>query len=364
MDSEVEKFVKSCSSCLAVSPAHRPIPVTSTQLPKSPWEYVAVDFLGPLPSGQYILVVIDYFSRFMEVFFTRSTTSETTIKCLWQAFSRHGFPSRIKTDNATNLTSVIMEEFLATYGVAHITTPPLWPQANGEVERQNRSLLKRLQIAQLEKEDVEIALAKYLLAYNNTPHSSTGCCPAQLMFRRVLKDQLPSINHPSVQYEQAAERDAEKKFLQKSYADTKRRATPTNIALGDQVLVQAQRQNKLSPKFDPEPFVVVGHPSPTEVALRRGRSELRRSISAVKPVPSIECPAVSGESGVVSGQAEQTRCHIDAPESLVDTQTNTAVHVASQPTTKASQPGSPGNSSGILRSRFGREIRPIDRLNL
>jgi len=164
IDSEVEKFVKACSSCLAVSRPPNPLPITTTQLPCRPWEYVAMDFLGPLPSGKYVFVIVDYFSRFMEVFFAPSTSTEFTLKLLWQAFSRHGFPCRAKTDNATNFVSRSFEEFLATYGVAHITSPPLWPQANGEVERQNRSLLKRLKIAQLEGEDAEIALAKYLLA--------------------------------------------------------------------------------------------------------------------------------------------------------------------------------------------------------
>lgn len=42
------------------------------------------------------------------------------------------------------------ETFLRMHGVEHRTTTPLWPQANGEVERQNRSLLKCLQLAHLE----------------------------------------------------------------------------------------------------------------------------------------------------------------------------------------------------------------------
>ena len=281
IDSEVEKFVKACPSCLAVSRPPSPVPITPTQLPCRPWEYVAMDFLGPLPSGKYVFVIIDYFSRFMEVFFSTSTSSESTLKLLWQTFSRHGFPCRAKTDNATNFVSRNLEDFFATYGIAHITSPPLWPQANGEVERQNRSLLKRLKIAQLEGEDAEIALAKYLLAYNNTPHPTAGKCPAQLMFQRTLRDQLPLIDHPSVALKEVAERDAEKKLLQKEYADSTRRAAPKKLEMGDLVLIQAPRQNKLSPRFDPNPFVVVGSSSPSEVILRRGKSELRRSISAV-----------------------------------------------------------------------------------
>lgn len=66
IDAEATKFVKSCHSCLAVSQIDPPEPMQRSTLPTSPWEYVAIDHLGPLPNGQYLLLVVDYFSRFVE----------------------------------------------------------------------------------------------------------------------------------------------------------------------------------------------------------------------------------------------------------------------------------------------------------
>ena len=46
-----------------------------TETPNSPWEKVSIDFCGPLPSGDYLLVVIDDYSRFPEVEILKSTSS-------------------------------------------------------------------------------------------------------------------------------------------------------------------------------------------------------------------------------------------------------------------------------------------------
>ena len=54
-------------------------------------------------------------------------------------------------------------------GIEHRTTPPLWPQANWEVERQNRTLLKVIQVAEIEGKDWRQELHKFLTAHRSTP---------------------------------------------------------------------------------------------------------------------------------------------------------------------------------------------------
>ena len=80
----------------------------------------------------------------------KSTTSVKIIKAI-SMFTRFGVPFSLRTDNETQFVSGGFEAFLRMHGVEHRTTMPLWSAANGEVERQNRSLLKCLQIAHLEK---------------------------------------------------------------------------------------------------------------------------------------------------------------------------------------------------------------------
>ena len=56
----------------------------------------------------------------------------------------------MKSDNGLQFVSQVVKDFLVEHGIEHRTSPPLWPQANGEVERQNRTLLKVLKVAQVE----------------------------------------------------------------------------------------------------------------------------------------------------------------------------------------------------------------------
>ena len=76
IDKEAEKFCKTCHGCQLVSSPANPEPIKSTPLPIGPWQDLAIDLLGPLPSGESVLVIVDYFSRYYEVEIMQSTTSE------------------------------------------------------------------------------------------------------------------------------------------------------------------------------------------------------------------------------------------------------------------------------------------------
>ena len=69
-----------------------------------------------------MLVLVDYFSRWVEVDVIKSTTSEVIIKRLDKQFSRYGVPSALRTDNGTNLVSAEMEEYLNEMGIKHRLT--------------------------------------------------------------------------------------------------------------------------------------------------------------------------------------------------------------------------------------------------
>ena len=74
-------------------------PLQMTNLPNGPWQNVSVDFCGPFPSGDYLLVVIDDHSRYPEVEILKTTSSKTTIPRLDKTFSSFGVPQEVKTDN-------------------------------------------------------------------------------------------------------------------------------------------------------------------------------------------------------------------------------------------------------------------------
>ncbi len=87
MDEAVSAVVNPCIACQATVNMPSQEPVKSTQLPNGPWESLAVDYYGPLPSGDYVLVVIDEYSRFPEIEFTTSSQLKQHFQS-WTVFSR------------------------------------------------------------------------------------------------------------------------------------------------------------------------------------------------------------------------------------------------------------------------------------
>ena len=98
IDRQAKRFCRVCHGCQLVSIPVNPEPIKSSPLPRGPWQDLAIDLLGPLPSGDSVLVVVDYFSRFCEIEIIRSTTSEKIIECLEETFTTHGLPLSVTSD--------------------------------------------------------------------------------------------------------------------------------------------------------------------------------------------------------------------------------------------------------------------------
>jgi transposase InsO family protein len=149
-----------------------------TELPRGPWQDIAIDSMGSLPSGD---APTDYYSRYVELTIAKGNTVEVAIKSLENIFATHGLPWTVISDNGPHFVAETFKSFLQENPIEHQKTTPLWPQANGEIihnpkdivfwivfgviERQNRSLLKRMQITRVEGEDWRIAVQTYLIAY-------------------------------------------------------------------------------------------------------------------------------------------------------------------------------------------------------
>lgn len=258
IDIDAEKFVKKCIGCTMVSAPSPPEPLKRKELPAEPWKHLAIDFLGPLPSGHNLLVIVDYHSRYFEIEIMKKITAEETIKRLRIVFARFGRPSTITADNGRQLISEELKNYCHENGIYLNHTIPWWPQQNGEVERQNRSILKRLIISQNTHKDWQKEMQDFLLMYRSTPHSTTHRTPSELMFGRTIADKLPYVNEPIVEDEELRDRDRFEKEKGKQYADKRRRAQENTIAIGDTVwLKRLIPANKLSPTFDPVDYKVI-----------------------------------------------------------------------------------------------------------
>ena len=332
MDKETEKIVRTCHECQIVGQCSPPEPMSRTQFPEKPWLDVAVDLMGPLPnSGENILVVVDYYSRFIEFAIMKSTTSEKVIMELERIFSIHGLPLSMKSDNGSQFVSEEIDEFLAENQIEHRTSIPLWPQANGEVERQNRSILKAVKIAHSENKNIKRELYKYLLAYHSTPHQTTGVPPATLMFSRKIRTKLPQLETlRSKSDEEVRDRDNIAKQKGKEYSDQKRQAKLRDINVGDEVLLKQRKQNKLTPTFESQPYTVMQRngpeiviQSPAGVKYKRNVAHTKKYIQADKP--DTPMPVTLDHSPEISDNQ-------NLPDTQIQTeQSNTTIHVPDTP---------------------------------
>ena len=294
VDKDAERKCRGCYGCQLVTKETIIPPVKTTPLPDRPWQDLALDLLGPLPTGEHLLVLVDYFSRWVEVDVIYSTTSEVIIKCLDKQFSIYGVPRTLRTDNGANLVSAEMYGYLDEMGIRRRLTTPLWPRANGEVERQNRSLLKAIRAAQAEKKDWKSELNKYLLVYRSTPHSITGKSPAELLYGRKLSTKLPELagfddydeaTHPEVQ-----DRDAERKQRGAGYVDKRHNAADKpNVQEGELVLLEKRKETKPSTSYEKEPYKVIERHG-DQIKLKSSQGAVyKRNIQYVKRFVDPQC---------------------------------------------------------------------------
>lgn len=288
-DKDAEKMVKCCRGCTLVSAPNPPNPLKRRELPSHPWVDIAIDLLGPLPSGDHLLVVIDYYSRYKEIKICRDISSKEMIRLLKEIFSRLGCPVSMISDNGRQFVSEEFNSFCKGNNIKLLHSVPYMPQQNGEVERQNRDILKRLRICQAEgNKNWKEALLDYLSMYNSTPHSVTGQAPAEMFFRRKFRDKIPMIEdvHHRVEDMDIRDKDKEQKDKGKEYADRKRKAHDSDLSPGDKVYVRnMNKTNKLSSNFEATSHTVTNRVG-GDVELQNDETghQLRRNVIHLKRV--------------------------------------------------------------------------------
>ncbi len=286
IDKLVETEIRGCIPCLATTNEKSRPPLKMTVLPLEPWEKLSMDFCGPFPSGEYLLVVVDDHSRFPEVDIIGTTSGKATIRKLDKLFSSYGVPKEVKTDNGPPFNGFEFKSYAETMGFKHRKITPLWPEANGEAERFMRTLKKAIHAAVADGKNWKDELWKFLRVYRATPHQSTGIAPAKALFGRNINVGFPSVDiQPSVDKSQDSIRvkDAESKAKMKRYADMKRSVKVPVMQPGDSVLVKNEKKGKLIPMYNPEPQVVV-YRKGDMVTASDGHKKMTRNASQFKKV--------------------------------------------------------------------------------
>ncbi|CAB3999343.1 PREDICTED: uncharacterized protein K02A2.6-like [Paramuricea clavata] len=286
IDNQVKNTIAKCTTCQAVGQANPPEPLRMTEMPELPWRTVHIDFYGPLPSSEYLLVAVDRYSRFPEVEIVHSTRASTVIPKLDKMFSVHGIPDTLISDNGPPFNGDDYARYLKALGIQAKFSTPYWPQGNATVERFMRPLGKALKTATLEGRPWKQELNRFLLQYRTTPHCTTGVPPSELLFNRVIKGKLPVINSKKIVNRHKEARDNEKTRQERNreYANQRRNTRKSDLQVGDYVLVRQEKKNKLTANFNHKPYKVIKKTGSEILAQSKDGHIVKRNVSHFKRI--------------------------------------------------------------------------------
>ena len=156
----------------------------------SPWPFAqwGLDILGPFPRAtgnhQFVLVAVDYFTKWVEVEALANIQDVDVKKFVWKNIvTRFGVPDSLISDNGLQFDSKAFRTFCSDLGIKNKYSTPAYPQSNGQAEAMNKTILNGLKRG-LDGANGRLAeeLPNVLWAYRTTPRRSTGETPFSLTY--------------------------------------------------------------------------------------------------------------------------------------------------------------------------------------
>ena len=217
---------------------------------KKPNEYLSIDFIGPLAKAKYgnlyVLVCIDAFTRFVQLYPLKSATAKNVIEKIFNDYiPKFGKPEKIQSDRGTQFSSKLWLEKCKKENIKAVLCAIRHPQSaiveryNKEIKRCFRSLVRDKHGSWLQYID------KIQMCLNNVPHEATGFCPSELHLN--LKPErnwykFLKLGDDDLDYHEKliiAEKNMEKR-KKHNYNINKRRKN-INYNIGDKVLIEKLR---------------------------------------------------------------------------------------------------------------------------
>ncbi|GBN34938.1 Retrovirus-related Pol polyprotein from transposon 412 [Araneus ventricosus] len=192
MKRDIKEFVSSCQVCqkYKFSQNRRRGFLKNTTV-SAPNEMMGIDLMGPLPvstrGNRYCLVIVDYYSKWVELFPLRRATTVAIARCLARdVFSRFGCPRALLSDNGPQFVSDIYEEVCRLFGIRRKFASPYHPQTN-LTECVNRTLGRMIASYVENKHGTwDRHLEALGFALRTTVSETTGQTPARLFLGREI----------------------------------------------------------------------------------------------------------------------------------------------------------------------------------
>lgn len=234
LDKNIENVTKNCINCLQNHKNPEKTKLTVWPQPPTVWHRIHADFLGPLYSKMF-LVVVDAYSKWPEAFIMSNITAQKTIEVFKSIFVRYGYPLHLVTDNGPTWTSEEFKCFCKMIGMKQSFTPTYYPATNGLAERFVESFKSHVIKIVENGYKLEYACNLFLFDYRCTVHKGTGQSPAKLMLGRELRCRFsllrPNPVNDKIDFEQV-------KLTINSKDNYK------TFSVGEKVMVKDARKNK------------------------------------------------------------------------------------------------------------------------
>lgn len=191
IDTHIEQYIKSCRACCMKQNEPPKETIHKWESASHPWQRIHIDFAGP-DAGLYYFIVVDSYTKWVEVLPTKTTNTDWCIRQLRNMFSTFGIPSVLVSDNGPQFKSCMFETFLQNNNVCHRTSAPYHPATNGQAERFVQTIKKSLKCMQDERGDINLKLCRLLMQLRKVPND-TGECSYTLMFGRNIRTRLDAM---------------------------------------------------------------------------------------------------------------------------------------------------------------------------
>ncbi|XP_064461817.1 uncharacterized protein K02A2.6-like [Ornithodoros turicata] len=168
--------------------------------------------------GESFLLVVDAYSKWLEVKLMPSTSAEATVNALREIFATHGIPDVVVSDNGPQFTSAHFQTFLRRNAIRQTLVAPYHAASNGQAERMVQTMkdsMKRIVHGSWQQR-----LACFLLHQHTTPNSSTGFSPAELLMRRRLKSCLDRLHPDGISKRQEVEEQQASRPAVRTFKDS------------------------------------------------------------------------------------------------------------------------------------------------
>ncbi|XP_061189572.1 uncharacterized protein K02A2.6-like [Saccostrea echinata] len=200
MSKEIARYCKKCDLCAARKSSQRQNRAPLGQyMVGEPMERIALDILGPLPEStkgnRYILVMIDCFTKWTEAIAIPDQEAETVITTFVnEIVCRFGTPLQVHSDQGRNFESKAFKEMCELLHIDKTRTSSMRPQANGSVERFNRTLATMLTMYCEHNQKIwDKYLPQVMMAYRASIHSSINTTPNLMMLGRNVNLPLEAV---------------------------------------------------------------------------------------------------------------------------------------------------------------------------